>query len=164
VCLDALGFRVGSGRVAEGDTDHFGCFCFFPEEGDDVEDDAKAKGASTTALVSPLYVAMKSTSSQMSVFYVEADQFCMAPISKRKVFVYKLCGSRSTGVGACTVLSHVRQRDLRFKVGQAVLGIAVSQAPKKTDKLAIFSEVLAQPLPPFLWPAASGKPDERFAK
>jgi hypothetical protein len=136
----------------------------FPEEGDDVEDEAKAKGASISALVSPLYVAMKSTSSQMSLFYAEADQFCMAPISKRKGFVYKLCGSRSTGVGACTILSHVRQRDSRFKVGQAVLGIAVPQAPKKTDRVAIFSEVLAQPLPPFLRPAASGKPDERFAE
>ena len=136
----------------------------FPEEGDEVEDDAKAKGASTTALMSPLYVAMKSTSSQMSLFYAEADQFCMAPISKKKGSVYKLCGSRSTGVGACTFLSHDKQRDSRFKVGQAVLGIAVPNAPNKADRVAIFSEVLAQPLPPFLRPTAAGKPDERFAE
>jgi hypothetical protein len=138
----------------------------FPEEGDDVDIDVKAKGASTTStvLLSPLYITMKSTSSQMSLFYVEADQFCMAPISKRKGSVYKLCGNKSAGVGECTVLSHIKQRDSRFRIGQGALGIAVPQLPKKVDRAAIFSEVLAQPLPVFLRPQGSEKPDERFAE
>eukprot|EP00978_Attheya_sp_CCMP212_P005961 scaffold13409_cov58-Attheya_sp.AAC.1 len=137
----------------------------FPEEGDDVDIDVKAKGASTTtALLSPLYITMKSTASQMSLFYVEADQFCMARISKRRGLVYKLCGNRSAGVSECTVLSHIKQRDSQFRIGLRALGIVVPQLPKKVDRAVIFSEVLAQPLPIFLRPQGSEKPDERFAE
>eukprot|EP00978_Attheya_sp_CCMP212_P013464 scaffold33849_cov37-Attheya_sp.AAC.1 len=132
----------------------------FPEVGEDVAAGDETKGASQAALLSPLYIAMKSTASQMSLFYVEADQYCMAPISKRKGGVYKLCGSKSVGVGACSLASHVKQRDPRFKVGKGVLGIGVPTNGKKVDRAAVFSEVLAQPLPSFLRPTGGEKADE----
>eukprot|EP00978_Attheya_sp_CCMP212_P005806 scaffold12966_cov38-Attheya_sp.AAC.4 len=106
---------------------------------------------------------MKSTASQMSLFYVEADQCCMAPISKQKGRVYNLCGSKSVGVGACSLASHVKQRDPRFKIGKGVLGIGVPNG-KKVDQAAVFSEVLAQPLPSFLRPSGGEKADERFVE
>jgi hypothetical protein len=135
----------------------------FPEADEDVVAGDETKGASQAALLSPLYITMKSTASQMSLFYVEADQYCMAPISKRKGGVYKLCGSKSAGVGTCTLASHVKQRDPRLKVGKSVLAIGVPSG-KKVDRAAVFSEVLAQPLPSFLRPSGGEKADERFVE
>eukprot|EP00978_Attheya_sp_CCMP212_P020037 scaffold56890_cov30-Attheya_sp.AAC.1 len=54
----------------------------YPEVGEDVAAGNEAKGASQAVLLSLLYIAMKLTASQMSLFYVEADQYCMAPITK----------------------------------------------------------------------------------
>ena len=133
----------------------------FPEADEDGVTGDETKGASNAVLLSPLYITMKSTASQIGLFFVEADQYCLAPISKRRGGVYKLCGNKSAGAGACSTASHAKQRDPRFKVGQSVLGISVPNA-KKTDRSAVFSEVLAQPLPSFLRPGGSAKADERF--
>ena len=133
----------------------------FPEADDDGVSGDETKGASNAVLLSPLYITMKSTASQIGLFYVEADQYCLAPISKRRGSVYKLFGNKSVGPGACSTASHVKQRDPRFKVGQSALGISIPNA-KKTDRAAVFSEVLAQPLPSFLRPGGAAKADERF--
>eukprot|EP00978_Attheya_sp_CCMP212_P008232 scaffold19253_cov49-Attheya_sp.AAC.1 len=133
----SLRFLGSAGRFAQGYSPITPGAFVFPEAGEDVAASDETKGASQAALLSPLYIAMKSTDSQMSLFYMEVDQYCMAPISKRKGGVYKLCGSKSVGVGACSLASHVKQRDPRFKVGKGLLGISVPNGTK-VDRADVF--------------------------